>query len=235
MTLYRPTAVEFQRRLIEMGYDLGKGGADGVIGPATLAAAWDALPRPASPPAPHPAPPASASAGILPAIWLPDAPMQRIIFHWTAGGYEASSLDREHYHFLIEGDGNAVRGEFPVTANVAPKPGAYAAHTLNCNTRSIGISLCCMAGAQESPFNAGTAPMTAEQWANGVKAGAQLCRRYSIPPTPKTVLTHAEVQANLGIQQRGKWDIAALPFDPNFPRTAKAVGDRLRAEIAALI
>jgi hypothetical protein len=60
------------------------------------------------------------------------------------------------------------------------------------------------------------------------------CRRYDIPVTPKTVLSHAEVQNNLGIKQRGKWDISRLAVDPSM-NGAKACGDLLRASVAAVL
>jgi len=43
---------------------------------------------------------------------------------------------------------------------------------------------------------------------------AELCKHYDIPVTPKTVLGHFEVQDNLGIAQRGKWDPGFLPWEP---------------------
>ncbi|MGF7055404.1 hypothetical protein GGC47_004615 [Bosea sp. OAE752] len=52
--------------------------------------------------------------------------------------------------------------------------------------------------------------------------------------TPKTVLSHAEVQGTLKIAQRGKWDIARLAFDPSAVG-AKACGDTFRAATSALI
>lgn len=172
---------------------------------------------------------------MTPETWMPPVKMQRIICHWTAGTNKASPLDRQHYHILIEDDGRLVQGipTINLNASTGVKPG-YAAHTLNCNTGSIGVSLCCMAGAVESPFDAGKYPMTAKQWDVLAHVVADLCRRYSIPVTPKTVLSHAEVQANLGIQQRGKWDIARLAFDPSV-KGAKACGDLLRAKVAELL
>ena len=49
--------------------------------------------------------------------------------------------------------------------------------------------------------------------------------------TPKTILSHAEVQGNLGIKQNGKWDIARLPFGHLVG--AKAIGDDFRAKTTA--
>jgi hypothetical protein len=43
----------------------------------------------------------------------------------------------------------------------------------------------------------------------------------------KTVLSHAEVQQTLGITQKGKWDIARLPFDDSI-KGAIAIGDQMR-------
>jgi len=136
---------------------------------------------------------------------------------------------------LIEADATIVRGNPSIALNDAggTKKG-YAAHTLNCNTGSIGVALCCMAGAVESPFTAGSAPMTLAQWQVLPRVVADLCRRYGIPVTPKTVLSHAEVQTNLGIKQKGKWDISRVPPIPSLVG-AKACGDALRAAVADLI
>ena len=56
---------------------------------------------------------------------------------------------------------------------------------------------------------------------------AELCRFYQIQVTPRTVLGHGEVQANLGIAQKGKWDPLILPWEPSMGRTQ--VGNFLRS------
>lgn len=160
--------------------------------------------------------------------------MKRIIIHWTAGTHKASDLDRQHYHFLIEGDGTVIAGKWPVLANVSPKGSAYAAHTRGANTGAIGISMCCMGGAIESPFKSGKWPMTRKQWDRMIITVADLCRKYDIPVTPSTVLTHAEVEKTLGIKQAGKWDVTRIAFDPS-KIGAKACGDYLRAGVSAAI
>lgn len=216
----RDAIKEFQAR-----YSLA---VDGVAGPKTIAKLQqvlaDAKPASAIPPA----------GMAVPAHWMPPGRLERVICHWTAGQHRASALDRSHYHILIEADGGVVRGDCAISANGIGGTGPRASHTLNCNTGSIGVSLCCMAGAKEQPFEPGKAPMTLEQWATLAQVVADLCRRYDIPVTPKTVLSHAEVQTNLGIKQRGKWDISRLAFDPSI-KGAKACGDRLRAAVAALL
>lgn len=172
---------------------------------------------------------------LVPAGWMPAAKMARIIFHWTAGAHTPSDLDKSHYHILIDSTGKLVRGKPTIDLNSLPKAKAgYAAHTLNCNTGSIGVSLCGMAGAVERPFDPGKSPITPEQWAALIQVCADLCGHYEIPVSPKTVLSHAEVQVNLGIKQKGKWDIAILPFNRTFDTAAK-VGAELRANVSNLL
>lgn len=214
-----------QERLKNLGYNPGP--IDGLFGPATDAAinaALDALGgAPAIPPKTY---------ETVPADWMPWAHMLRIIFHWTAGGNKASALDRKHYHILIEGDGTLVRGTPSIAMNESPVKPGYAAHTLNCNGDSIGVALCGMAGAEESPFKPGAAPITQAEWIQLANVNADLARRYSIPVTRKTILSHAEVQPTLGIKQRGKWDIARLPWDSSL-RGAIPIGDQMRAMVEA--
>lgn len=225
------TVLDVQRALLARGYDIGKSGADGDIGPATLGAMLRALGK--IPVTAAVAPFAPALIGLsVPADWMPWAKMQRIIVHWTAGANKASALDRKHYHLIIEGDGGLVRGDRTIADNASTADGVYAAHTLNCNSGSIGVSLAGMAGAEASPFKPGKSPITRAQWDALPKVLADLCRRYSINPAPQTLLSHAEVQATLGIAQRGKWDIAILPFDQSL-NTARKVGDALRAATKA--
>jgi len=224
------TAMDVQRALIARGFDIGRSGADGDIGPATLGAILRALQKL---PLTSEQPPLS-SPGPVPAAWMPWARMQRIIVHWTAGAHKASGLDKAHYHILIEGDGKLVRGTPTIDLNQSPVKTGYAAHTLNCNSGSIGVSLCAMAGAVESPFDRGDSPITPKQWEVLPTVLADLCRRYAIPVTPATLLSHAEVQGTLGIKQRGKWDIRWRPGSVGV-QPAKTVGDEFRAATKALL
>ena len=68
-----------------------------------------------------------------------------------------------------------------------------------------------MLGAREAPFDAGSQRINEAQIEALAQLVANLCRRYGIPVTRATVLTHAEVQPTLGVRQRGKWDITWLP------------------------
>jgi len=156
--------------------------------------------------------------------------MKRIIMHWTAGGSRASADDKTHYHRLVEYDGTIVAGTEAIEDNIVTSDGDYAAHTLGLNTGSIGVSMCGMRGAVENPFDAGPSPVTEKQFRAFCIMVADLARQYAIPITPETVLTHAEVEPNLGVKQRGKWDFTRLPFRDDL-RGAKPVGDYFRKTI----
>lgn len=209
-------------RLRALGFDCGP--TDGIYGELTEEAVFDCLDK-YTPPIPPP-------STLVPPEWMPACNMDRIVCHWTAGAHKASSHDLNYYHILIENDGRLVRGVYSIKDNVETSDGRYAAHTKNLNTSSIGISLCCMAGAVESPFNAGQYPMTSTQWDVLSTVVAELCGEYDIVVEPETVLSHAEVEDTLGVDQSGKWDFTKLAFDPSISG-AKACGDKLRAEVSA--
>lgn len=169
----------------------------------------------------------------IPADWLPRVPMRGLHGHWTAGAHRANPTDLRAYHLLTEGDGVHRRG-VDIRLNSGRLHPGYAAHTLNANTDRIGAAMCGMMGAQESPFNAGPAPLTQVQWDAFVRMTAQVVDFYAIPIGRKTTLFHAEVEANLGIRQRNKWDVMRLPFDPAIVGAAK-IGDRWRDEMQAVL
>jgi hypothetical protein len=230
MTIESLTPVELQRLLMQHGYALPEFGADGFWGEesANACEAWfkigtdlaiDAGDVP------------EGGMGVVPPDWMPACMMERIIVHWTAGSYTVSATDREHYHIIVGGDGQLARGDKPITANVSTSDNdGYAAHTKSCNSGSIGISAACMAGAVESPFQAGGYPLKPVQWAVLAAVAADLCVAYGIEVTPETVLQHGEVQDNLGISQDGKWDINVLPWMPD-----ENAGDLFRLNVGRLL
>jgi len=208
------TPIELQKLLLAHGYSLPKYGADGYWG-AESAAACEAWFEVGTDLAADPGDVPAGGMGVVPADWMPQCAMERIIVHWTAGGYIVSSTDLEHYHIVVDGEGRLWRGDKPITANVSTSDNdGYAAHTKSCNSGSIGISACAMAGAQESPFQAGGYPLKPIQWAVLAAVAADLCVAYGIAVTAKTLLQHGEVQDSLGIAQDGKWDINILPWRP---------------------
>jgi N-acetyl-anhydromuramyl-L-alanine amidase AmpD len=168
-------------------------------------------------------------ARLLQPGWAPACAVKRIIAHWTAGGYVPSGLDRVHYHFLIGGDGRVVRGLRSVADNMSTTDGVYAAHTAGCNTGSVGVAVCAMKEAKESPFDPGSCPMTQAQWEVMARLTAELCIAYRLTVAETTVLGHGEVERILGIKQRGKWDPMKLPWIPG--ARAEVVGDMFRAAV----
>lgn len=164
---------------------------------------------------------------IIPQEWLPAVPMSRVHLHWTAGHHQPNPVDLRAYHFLVTGKPEVVRGVPSIALNSGSLKSGYAAHTLNANTNAIGLSICGMAGAVESPFDPGRAPFTEAQFRHSAKACAVLCEAYGIPVSRRTTLSHAEVEPTLGIAQRWKWDITRLPWNPSV-RGAIAIGDLWR-------
>lgn len=169
-------------------------------------------------------------------IFLDNCHMERIHVHWTGGGYFPNAVDLEAYHILIDVNGLYHEGDDPIVSNAAPKWVDYAAHTFNANTNAIGISLCSMADAAllaTTPHYEvawGNFPFTPTQWVALIQACADLCLVYNIKPHPKTLMSHAEVPLNLGIKQKNKWDICALPWNSSF-NTPTLVGNELRARV----
>lgn len=164
--------------------------------------------------------------------------MNRIVNHHTGGGYSPSSDDREHYHEIIDGQGRSHAGKFKISDNAPGRrlaAGTYAAHTAMLNTGSIGISAAAMRGGQwSSPRSCDYFP-TREQMDALVHRNAELCVEYSIPVTRKTVLTHAEVEITLGVDQAAKWDFDYDPWGLINTRDPVVIGDKFRAKVMAAI
>jgi N-acetyl-anhydromuramyl-L-alanine amidase AmpD len=172
---------------------------------------------------------------VIPAGWMPKSAAKRIIVHWTGGGSDPSELDKEHYHILIGRKGEPLRGEHAISDNDWTQDDNYAAHTRGANTGSVGLALCGMLGATEEPFSAGKYPLTNAQWNAALLACADLCRQYHIPPEPKRLLMHSEVAHQLGIEQRGKWDINVRTWKAPAAYARLTPGEELRARVRALL
>lgn len=152
-----------------------------------------------------------------------------VIWHWTAGANGLIEIERDHYNFLTDTDGNIYDGNHTVAAQVAYdwRKGIGASHTLNNNTGWIGVSQDAMAGANGWPMDWGTHPITWEGTDAMLEKTMELCEEYDIPVSRWTTLSHAEVQPTLNIKQKNKWDYMVLPDDKG-PRDPVQVGDELR-------
>lgn len=136
-----------------------------------------------------------------------------IVWHWTAGAHGIIDLERHHYNWLFDRVGNIYDGDHTVQeqVNYDWRNGIGASHTWKMNTGWLGLSVDAMAGAKESPLNWGTNPLTWEGIDAMLDWSMELCEEYDIPVSPWTTLSHAEVQVNLGIRQKWKWDYKVLP------------------------
>ena len=152
--------------------------------------------------------------------------------HWTGGTHKVSSLDRKHYHSIFAGDGTRVVGMHSHEDNKNTADGIYAAHTFHMNTNFVGVSIACMGGkdVKEKPLAYGKWPPTKKEVDAMCKHVAKICDLYGIKITKKTVLCHSEVQKNIGIKQRGKWDINCLPWVSGYG--SGLIGDYLRNQIS---
>ncbi|OLA94789.1 MAG: hypothetical protein BHW64_01910 [Candidatus Melainabacteria bacterium LEY3_CP_29_8] len=88
--------------------------------------------------------------------------MDKIIIHWTSGGWFPNATDKEHYHFLIDKNGKTINGKYKVEDNENCTDGKYAAHCGGGNTGAIGVAMCGMFGFKNSK-NVGSYPLTKVQ------------------------------------------------------------------------
>lgn len=154
--------------------------------------------------------------------------MKRIIIHWTAGTNQPNNTDFEHYHFIINKDGFMIEGKYTPQDNECCYDGKYAKHTGYGNTNSIGIAVCGMMGFDEKKKQT-KYPLTQIQCEKLFFETARLCKKYNIPITPETVLTHYEFNQKHNIHT-GKIDIIYLPPYPNVKK--HEVGDYIRNKVA---
>ena len=155
--------------------------------------------------------------------------MKRIILHWTAGKYNPNACDREHYHFLVDGSGEIHIGDFPPEANEICRADNYAKHTGGGNTGSVGVAMCAMFGFKNEK-ETGKYPITPVQLERTMKLCAQILKKYGLPVTKKTMMTHYE----FGLEHKntssfGKIDIIFLPPYSFVPR--EDVGSFIRSKV----
>lgn len=161
--------------------------------------------------------------------------MNRIIWHHTGGAYRPSDEDRAAYHRLVDRDGAIWDGDHAIEDNAPRKAlvsGQYAAHCRNLNSGSIGLAICAMAGAKWGDIGRWSHPVLPGQVDALVTETARLCRLYGIVPDRRLVLSHAEVEITLGVDQRQKWDFDYSPRGGPGARDPVVIGDELRAEVA---
>lgn len=159
--------------------------------------------------------------------------LHAIIWHWTAGLRVPTKDDLKHYNDVFDFEGNqydgAARPEHQ--ANYNWRKGIGVSHTKNANTGRPGLSVAGMHRAEGWPkLKWGSHPITWDGIDAMLERTALYNRKFWIPCTKWSNLSHAEVEATLGIKQKNKWDYMVLPgFDR--PLDAVEVGDILRKRL----
>lgn len=155
--------------------------------------------------------------------------MKRIIIHWTAGRLQPNSTDYEHYHYLIKGNGEVIKGNYTPEDNENCLDGKYAKHTGGGNTGSIGIAMCGMFGFINRE-NCGKDLLTKEQCEACFKLAAKLCKKYNIKVSTETIMTHYEFNnSHPKASKVKKIDIIYLPPYPYLQQSD--IGDFIRNKI----
>ena len=156
--------------------------------------------------------------------------MKRIIIHWTGGTNQPNNNEYQHYHFLINGDGLTVNGKYTPEDNLNCYDGKYAAHTGGGNTGSIGVALCGMLNFKSGAPDSTKYPLKAVQIEAAWKKIAELCKKYNIPVTPDTVMTHYEFgKKHPNTESAGKPDITFLhPYPMLKPNE---IGNYIRGKV----
>lgn len=155
--------------------------------------------------------------------------MKKVVIHWTAGANQPNNTDYEHYHFLVNKDGIVIAGKYTPEDNENCNDGKYAQHCGGGNTGAIGVSMCGMYGFKDKN-NVGEYPLTKKQCEATFKLVAELCKKYNIAITNKTVLTHYEFgQSHPNTSSYGKIDIVYIPPYPEIEKNK--VGDFIRNKV----
>lgn len=149
-----------------------------------------------------------------------------VIIHWTAGRYYPNADDYEHYHYLVNGDGLVIPGNYTPEDNLDCTDGQYARGAEGGNTGYIHVAFCGMYG-YESINKKGLFPLRESQCESGFSFIASLCDKLDIPVTRKGVQTHYEFDASRGKRGR-KIDIVCLPY---IEMPTVLVGDYIRERI----
>ncbi len=155
--------------------------------------------------------------------------LSKICLHWSAGASSPCEVDLKAYHFLVDKDGKVYAGHCKPEDNINCTDGNYAKHCGGGNTGCIGISALGMAGFNLKDKKTAY-PLTKTQVEAFCKLVAELCIKYGIKVSPKTVFTHHEFgQKYPKTTSFGKIDFTYLPYLPTLGQ--EQVADYLRKEI----
>lgn len=156
--------------------------------------------------------------------------MDRIIIHWSAGSYNINAAVLNSYHYAVTTNGGVIPCNHRPEDNENCKDNNYAPHVGGGNTGSIGVCMLGMYVPPKTPVQKTKYPLTKAQCERCFKLCAELCKKYNIPITPDTVMSHYEFgMKHPKTSSRGKIDIIYLPPYPNIK--ANDVGAFMRQKI----
>ena len=153
--------------------------------------------------------------------------LTKICLHWTAGASKPCNVDLNSYHFVFDKDGKEYAGKYKPEDNLNCYDGKYAKHCGGGNTGCIGLSCCGMYGF-DLTHKQTKYPLTQKQVEAMCCKAAELCLKYGIQVSEKTVFTHYEFDRKRA-KPEGKIDITYLPYLPNLPK--ERMGFYLRNKI----
>jgi hypothetical protein len=162
-----------------------------------------------------------------------DSGLMGVVWHWTAGRDTPTKDDLSHYNGLSDYEGNhydgGARPEHQSNYDWRKKIGV--SHTKNMNTGWIGEGVAGMKNAKGWPsLKWGSHPVTWEGIDSMLEWTAIYNKRFWIPNSPWSNLSHAEVQGTMNVKQNNKWDYMVLPGD-TVVRTARMIGNILRQRL----
>ena len=171
-----------------------------------------------------------------------DIPMDRIILCWTGSDYEFKGLDTARYHFAVDNNGHIHNGKYSIYDNfdIEYSLDGYAKFTRGLNDHSISVAMTGM-GGMEVLWNGiaivGDYPITKKQYDVFCTLVHHLSKIYNIPITYKTVLTRAEIEETLRVDQAIRHDIRFIPFLPgcNDLKDPIYMGNLIRDDIKSIV
>lgn len=152
--------------------------------------------------------------------------LKRVCLHWTAGSLSVNSVDKRHYHYIVDGQGVVHNGIHKPQSNAKQLSNRdkYAAHCAGGNSYTLGVAVC--GGFKGYRLGA----YTQKSLERACELIAKVCKNEGIEVTPDTVYTHYEFgKKHPNTDSGGKIDINQIPWDTAI--SPNEVGNEIRRKI----
>ena len=170
--------------------------------------------------------------------------MYRIVMCWSMSDNEFTRIDKNRYHFVVDQDGNVIRGNFDVSDNFEinhnEKPrGTYATPTNGLNDNTISIAMLGMKDykVENEKIVVGEYPINKRQYVVFCMLAYHLSNLYGVIVDLEALITKSEIEAVLKKKQKpGTCDFKFLPFDKKWNvinKNPTIVGKKIRDDIFA--